>query len=529
MLSLTFFGGVNEIGGNKVLLEDSSCCLFFDFGTSFFTRSRYFEEYLKPRSSAGLLNLLEMALLPSLLTIYREDFITVELRSYFEPVPASYQLEIDTVLLSHAHLDHSGYISFLKRTTPVYSTAMTAFISKAIQDSGKSDFEKEVCYLIPREYSIPKNGKISVLCSADYRKVAAQQRTFKVFDLSSLAGEALTFWRGKPGSRELHSVPIQKADKVGQLGVRCFPVNHSIFGAAAFAVETSSGWVVYTGDLRMGKLTEEFMDQVAALKPLILICEGTNVDKTTSVTEEEVYLNALRIIRQAKGLVIADFGPRHVERLLTFLRIAREVNRCLVVLPRDAYLLQAMHYISREAPEIASEKALYIYDEAKVSYEKWEQDICIKYRNKLVSAKEIQTNQDLYILCFSFFDMSELPTIMPRDGSVYLYSSSEVFDEEGALDIRRLHNWIKHFGMIGFGLPREVEPYKWEIPEAERGFHASGHASGLELIELITKISPKILIPVHSVNPDFFVTNFASTPIKVQIPVPAQRMEFSSL
>jgi len=34
-MNLTFFGGINEIGGNKVLLEDKSTRVFLDFGTSF--------------------------------------------------------------------------------------------------------------------------------------------------------------------------------------------------------------------------------------------------------------------------------------------------------------------------------------------------------------------------------------------------------------------------------------------------------------------------------------------------------------
>jgi len=35
MVSLTFYGGVNEIGGNKVLLEDRKVRVFLDFGQSF--------------------------------------------------------------------------------------------------------------------------------------------------------------------------------------------------------------------------------------------------------------------------------------------------------------------------------------------------------------------------------------------------------------------------------------------------------------------------------------------------------------
>jgi ribonuclease J len=35
MVSLTFYGGVDEIGGNKVLLEDGDARVFLDFGQSF--------------------------------------------------------------------------------------------------------------------------------------------------------------------------------------------------------------------------------------------------------------------------------------------------------------------------------------------------------------------------------------------------------------------------------------------------------------------------------------------------------------
>ena len=35
MVKLTFYGGVNEIGGNKILLQDKKTRVMFDFGRSF--------------------------------------------------------------------------------------------------------------------------------------------------------------------------------------------------------------------------------------------------------------------------------------------------------------------------------------------------------------------------------------------------------------------------------------------------------------------------------------------------------------
>ena len=55
MTSLTFYGGVNEIGGNKILLEDKDTRIFLDFGMSFSRKEKYFEQFLSPRTANGIL------------------------------------------------------------------------------------------------------------------------------------------------------------------------------------------------------------------------------------------------------------------------------------------------------------------------------------------------------------------------------------------------------------------------------------------------------------------------------------------
>jgi mRNA degradation ribonuclease J1/J2 len=40
LTSLTFYGGVNEIGGNKILLEDKDTRVFLDFSKGFSRRAK---------------------------------------------------------------------------------------------------------------------------------------------------------------------------------------------------------------------------------------------------------------------------------------------------------------------------------------------------------------------------------------------------------------------------------------------------------------------------------------------------------
>jgi hypothetical protein len=60
---LTFYGGVNEIGGNKILLEDKDTKVFLDFGKGFSRRAKFFEEYINPRVANGIEDFLTMGLL----------------------------------------------------------------------------------------------------------------------------------------------------------------------------------------------------------------------------------------------------------------------------------------------------------------------------------------------------------------------------------------------------------------------------------------------------------------------------------
>jgi len=506
MVKLTFYGGVNEIGGNKILLEADDTSVFLDFGTSYGKKSLFYEEFLCPRGVRGLLDPLVMGLLPPLKGIYRSDFELPgeEHWEYVSKTQNVRELELDGVFLSHAHLDHSGYISFLKPDIPIFCSPMTAFLAKAIQDSGKTDFESEVSYLVPRKC---EDGCIK---STNYRQEPSRQRPFKLLYGDELSSEAKIFWETTPTSRELNCMPFEFKNRIKNLNVKGFPVDHSLWGAAAIAVETSAGWVVYTGDLRLhggrGHTTREFMKKVAQLKPLALICEGTNavptgrqVDEEVMTSEEEIYENSLEAVKRTKSLVIADFGPRNIERLLTFRKVAEETGRKLVLLAKDVYLLESMRLVDPGIKDFSTDPVCCLYDKIKGSISKWEREILEQFSDKLVAPKDIRQNQDDYIVCMSFWDINELPDLMPGEGSIYIYSTCEAFNEEMAISFDRLRKWLERFNLTLVGDPNK----------GEKGFHASGHIIGPQLLELVRTINPKYLIPVHTEKPEFFKENLA--------------------
>ena len=125
--SLVFYGGVNEIGGNKILLKDGDTRILFDFGMSFGMKKRFYSPpFLSPKSEKSLQ---EFGILPKLDGVYRFD---------------ERKADIDAIFLSHGHLDHCAYLSFTKREIPVYCGETTKIILQSLGNVRRADLEFDV-------------------------------------------------------------------------------------------------------------------------------------------------------------------------------------------------------------------------------------------------------------------------------------------------------------------------------------------------------------------------------------------------
>lgn len=502
-VTLTFHDGTDCIGGSKIILEDGEAALLFDFGTNFSAEGTYFDEFLQPRSTFGLSDLLALGFLPPLKGLYREDLEYPGTWEKYGGHPWFRNLEVQGVFLSHAHYDHCGYFPYLREDLPVYMSLTSALICKVLQDTGAGSRLNDICYVEPREF---RDGLIQKARTTRSNPNPAIQRPYQVF-CRSVPGRAQEFWGQRDASRELVSRPLEpcgNAVEAGGLQVRFWPVDHSIPGAGAYGIKTSEGWVVYTGDLRLhgryAHLTRKFISEAAELNPVALICEGTHPEVESPVAEEGVAANCFEAVKREKGLVIADFGPRNVERLLSFLEIASETGRLLVLTAKDVYLLEALHAVEGlGVPDPHADSRIALYLRPRSVRQKWENALLERFGERaperLVDAEKVKADPGRYILCFSYYDFHALLDIEPAGGS-YIYSSSEAFNEEMLLDHQKVRNWIDLFGFKLYGsLGRDRE---------RTGFHASGHIHGQGIEELVETVRPETLIPVHTESRDFF-------------------------
>jgi len=451
IVNVKFYGGVNEIGGNRILVQDGSTKLFLDYGMSFGRNEKFFEEFLQPRfASVGLKDLLRLQLVHDLPGTYRTDLVELMGRE------ATRTPSIDGILLSHIHMDHSAYVSLLDERVPIVCSPITSTYAKAILGCGKRTMETEIYDFIRR----PNNRDDPV------------QRTF----INANSG------------RELD---------IGNVKVTPYAVDHSVLGANAYLLKTRNATIAYTGDLRLhGKatdLTEKFIEAASNTEPDILLCEGTRINETQSTTENDVLAKSIETVRKSRGLVIADFAYRDMTRLKTFYDVAMKTDRKLVITMKDAHLIQSLTEsceLPFELPSIVDENIL-IYQDRKGSgsyqekdYRKWERPLL--ERANIIRAAEVHERAKDLIIHLTFYDFTELIDIDPSQGTTYIHSSSEPYNEEQLIDQERLDNWLDYFDM------------------RKHQFHASGHANGDEIRKIVDRIKPRELIPIHTQHPELF-------------------------
>ena len=455
-MSLTFYGGVHEIGGNKILLEDKDTRIFLDFGKGFSRRAKFFEEYINPRTSNGIVDFITMGLLPDIPGIYRDDLMKMAERKIEKP-------NIDAVLLSHAHSDHADYISFLHEDIPIHMGKACHLILKAILDRGQRSIEREVLDYTPRPY---KRGE---------KHIERKINTFRT-------GDKFT---------------------IGSIEVEPIHVDHSVPGAYGLILHTSEGPIVYTGDLRLhgthSQMSWDFIEKAKQVKPIAMITEGTRIDvRDKHESEESVFKDSYKIVSSTNRLVFADFNFKDVDRLKTFYNIAKETGRKLVVKLNDAHFLK---YLSKDehldVPNIDDEHVIiYLPKRGTGTYS--DGDYTEKEREFLNlsnawTAQEIAQNESKVLCAMGFYSFTALIDMKLKSGTHYIHSASEPYNEEQEISQERVDAWLEHFGMN------------------RHQSHCSGHALGEDLLAIVSDISPKSLYPIHTVHPELYSKSVNNT------------------
>ena len=348
----------------------------------------------------------------------------------------------DAILLSHAHTDHTG---LLKYTRPEIKVHLSRGTSDMMYVGLKFAGQAGVC--MDRQKHFPA------------------------------------------------TVPFQ----IGDFTITAYPVDHSAFDSMAFLVEAESKRILYSGDLRLhGRkpgMAEQLVNAAAQKQVHVLIMEGTHVgpDSKRGITEWVLEEELIEHMVSARGLVLANFSPLHVDRLVGFYRAATksQVNRVFVVDPYAAMVMQMAHkYCGVPDPAEATDIRVYFNHAFETT---WENKYLGGLRQSLlgrgITMQEILNTPERFVMIFRpSMVKDDFAGRLPRHACcIYSYWSGYL-EQSCWTELRQ----------------------KLASPEVDGQFiqvHTSGHIFAQDIVDFVNKIDPgkrTRIIPIHTFHPEEF-------------------------
>ena len=261
-IQLTFLGGVGTVTGSKYLLDDGRNRILVDCGLF-------------------------------------QGFKQLRLRNWAAlPIEPS---KITAVILTHAHIDHSGYLPLLIKngfTGPVFSTPATqALCDVLLPDSGFLQ-EKDADYA--NRYGFSKHKPALPLYTQADAEFALE--SFKPLDFNA-------------------------RHQVGNLSIRLIPAGH-ILGAASVELRWNGRTLVFSGDL--GRYDHPFMNPPSSITQAdYVVIESTYGNRLHSDDSAEDALERIIVKTSGRGgtVIIPSFAVGRAQEILFHIHNLKQAGK----------------------------------------------------------------------------------------------------------------------------------------------------------------------------------------------------------
>ncbi len=291
-------------------------------------------------------------------------------------------------------------------------------------------------------------------------------------------------------AREYRKIPINFVPKflydkkeiiVNDIKITPIVCDHSAFDSYMFIIEADGKTVLYTGDFRANGRADysELLSSLTAVDALII--EGTTLsreNKTDNIEETFLEEIAVKAMGKQTGPAFILMSAMNVDRVETAKKAAERAGRVFL---EDIYTAKIAK---------ASENAEIIPDK----------------QNKI---RVFMTGGDEQHRMLREFDDVKIgkKAIAKSHFLMCVHTSSKGYLEKLS-ELCSFENGIFFYGMWK-GYTEEKVTKEFIDFMSEKGvkihvLHTSGHADRKTIDKLIKKVSPKIIIPVHTENAEYF-------------------------
>lgn len=314
--------------------------------------------------------------------------------------------------------------------------------------------------------------------------------TRKIIEISQL------FKLAAPIAFGFHEFRMYKPFMVGVFKIVPYLMDHSAFDAAAFEISDGEKTIIYTGDFRghgrKGICLDRFVEK-APKEADVLLTEGTMFGRQDEevMTEQELEERLVSRVKGFKGPVLFQSSSQNIDRLVSFCRAALRLHRIFVVDIYTANVLYELHQLGNNLPYPSEE-----YRNIKVFYPYW------------LTQKIFKEIGEEYAKRFSAFYISK-STLQWEQNNIIMTARPSMKRD---IELVGLKNGLFVYSLWQ-GYRDSDYQKKFEDNLKKAGFqaqalHTSGHASVPDIRRVMTELTPKQIIPIHTMTPAAF-TDFS--------------------
>ncbi|MBP3950192.1 MBL fold metallo-hydrolase [Bacillus suaedae] len=412
--TITFYGGINTIGGVHILISNGKKGLLFDLGVTW--AWGLFGGKTLPSSERALQHYLLSRLAPPVLSVFKDEQvqdISEDILKDLWKIDQLPELESVDVFVSHIHQDHMALLPFLKEETKVYMHSDASAVYKGVASSGEYPYTD--ASIIP-----------------------------------------------------LHNYEVVQLDH--DFSFQMIEVDHDSPGSSGLIITVGGRTIGFTADWRRhgrhADRIDDFIVRCQQEKVEMLITEGTTLRRESYFNEPimrkelDVAEEFGRIAQDAKGLLYVNILARNVERVADFIVKTKELGRKLVMDERTAQLWftatrEGISYLPIDHPSRLLENEVIRLlqlgeDSSDLPYERISlQEVYSAKENFVVYLTEEQTP-----LLADFEMLGDRPV-----QSIYFHADGNPLNNQDPI----LNNWLKlysvhyhYYGTGGHASPQDI-------------------------------------------------------------------------
>ena len=268
---------------------------------------------------------------------------------------------------------------------------------------------------------------------------------------------------------------------IGDIKITPYLCGHSAFDAYMFLLDYEGKKILYTGDFRSNgrKSFEPLLRKLPKVD--ILITEGTNLSNNKigkiNLTERELEKKGIEILEGNDRPVFVLMASTNIDRIVTFYKIANTTKRLFLL---DTYAGQITATIGGNIPNPRTFSNVKIFQTSSRKHE-----ILENYKKNKISRDKIANSSFLMCVRASMKKyLEKYPEEFSFEGCTMFYSMWEGYKKQE--NMKEFLEFMKEKGVKIISL------------------HTSGHADEKDFDRLIKKVEPKIIIPVHTENSEWF-------------------------